>query len=148
MTRGEEESGALDLLLSASGSPLRTVLEKLAAIAAALLLIGVVIAVLALAGARATLVTLEPLRALLFGLNTALFALVFGTIALVVSQFTRERRPAAGISGLLLGLSFALTSAGRAVPGGEWIGRLSPLHYFELNKPLVVGHAVSARGPW
>ena len=40
VTRGEEESGALDLLLSVSGSRRRVVMEKLAAIAAALVLIG------------------------------------------------------------------------------------------------------------
>jgi len=146
VTRGEEESGALDLLLSVSGSRVRVVAEKLAAITVALVLIGVLIAVLALAGARATDVELEPHRAFLFGLNTALFALVFGALALVASQFTRERRPAAGATGILLGASFVFTSAGRAVPGGEWIGWLSPLHYFELNKPLVTGYVVNAGG--
>ena len=146
VTRGEEESGALDLLLSVSGSRRRVVVEKLAAITAALVLIGALIAVLALAGARATHVELDPRRALLFGLNTTLFALVFGALALVVSQFTRERRPAAGATGILLGASFVLTIAGRAVPDGEWIGRLSPLYYFELNKPLVTGYAVNVGG--
>jgi ABC-2 type transport system permease protein len=145
-TRGEEESGALDLLVSVSGSRLRVVVEKLAAIAAALVLIGVLIAMLALAGARVSHVELEPRRALLFGLNTTLFALVFGGFAFVVSQFTRERRPAAGATGILLGVSFVLTSAGRVVPDGTWIGRLSPLYYFELSKPLVTGSDVNAGG--
>src|SRR4030095_4058800 len=77
-TRGEEESGALDLLVSVSGSRLRVVVEKLAAIAAALVLIGALIAVLALAGALASHVELEPHRALLFGLYTAPFARVLG----------------------------------------------------------------------
>jgi ABC-2 type transport system permease protein len=145
-TRGEEESGALDMLLSVSGSRRWVVVEKLAAITVALVLIGALIGALALAGARATHVELDPRRALLFGLNTTLFALVFGALALVVSQFTRERRPAAGATGVLLGASFVLTIAGRAVPDGEWIGRLSPLYYFELNKPLVTGSAVNVGG--
>ena len=136
-TRGDEESGALDLLVSVSGSRLRVIVEKLAAITAALALSGALMAMLALAGARATQVELEPRRALLFGLNTTLFALVFGALAFVVSQFTRERRPAAGATGIVLGVSFVLASAGRVVPEGAWIGRLSPLYYFELNKPLV-----------
>jgi polyether ionophore transport system permease protein len=146
VTRGDEESGALDLLLSVSGSRWRVVVQKLAAITVALVLIGALIAVLALAGARATHVVLDPRRAFLFGVNTTLFALVFGALALVVSQFTRERRPAAGATGILLGASFVLTIAGRAVPDGEWIGRLSPLYYFELNKPLVTGYAVNVAG--
>jgi hypothetical protein len=45
-----------------------------------------------------------------------------------------------------LGASFVLTSASRARPHAEWIGRLSPLHYFELNKPLVTGYATSVSG--
>jgi ABC-2 type transport system permease protein len=146
MTRGEEESGALDLLLSVSGSRRQVVVEKLAAAAVALVLIGALLAALALAGARATHVELEPRGALLFGLNTTLFALVFGALAFVVSQFTQERRPAAGATGILLGASFVLTSAGRSVPNGEWIGRLSPLFYFELNRPLVTGYEVNVGG--
>ena len=68
-TRGEEESGAFDLLLSVSGLRRRIVVEKLAAITAALVLIGGLLAALALAGARATHVDLEPHRAVPFGLN-------------------------------------------------------------------------------
>ena len=146
-TRGEEESGAFDLLLSVSGSRRWIVVEKLAAITAALVLIGGLLAALALAGARATHVDLEPRRAVLFGLNATLFAMVFGALAFVVSQFTQERRPAAGMSGILLGASFALTSVARTVTNGEWIGRLSPLYYFELNKPLVPGYELNVGGP-
>lgn len=145
--RGEEEHGALDLLLSVPRSRLRIAAEKLAAVASSLLLIGVLVAMSALAGAAATGVDLSPGRSLLFGLNTTLFALVFGALALIVSQFTREARTAAGVTGVLLGLSFVLTSAGRVVSGGEWIGRLSPLHYFEQNKPLVAGYAINGP-PW
>jgi ABC-2 type transport system permease protein len=43
----------------------------------------------------------------------------------------------------MLGLSVVLTSAGRTVPEGEWIGRLSPLYYFELNKPLLPNYAAN-----
>jgi ABC-2 type transport system permease protein len=146
MTRGEEESGALDLLLSVSGSRRRVVVEKLAAITAALGLVGALLAALAFAGALATHMDLELSRAMLFGLNTTLFALVFGALAFVVSQFTQERRPAAGATGILLGASFVLTSAGRIVRDGEWIGRLSPLYYFELNKPLVTGYELNVGG--
>jgi ABC-2 type transport system permease protein len=39
-----------------------------------------------------------------------------------------------------------LTSTGRVVPDGAWIGRLSPLYYFELSKPLVTGSDVKAGG--
>ena len=40
--------------------------------------------------------------ALLFGLNLALICGVFGSLALLISQFTQERRTASGITGGLL----------------------------------------------
>jgi ABC-2 type transport system permease protein len=77
-TRGEEESGAFDLLLSVAGSRLTVTAQRLAALATALVGIGVLIGALTLAGARATHVELEAGLALLFGFNATLFALVFG----------------------------------------------------------------------
>jgi ABC-2 type transport system permease protein len=50
-TRGEEESGAFDLLLSVAGSRLKVIAQKLAALAAALVVIGVLIGALTLAAA-------------------------------------------------------------------------------------------------
>ena len=143
--RGEEESGSLDVLLSVPRSRLRVATEKLAAIATALVLMGVLIALMAFAGGQVAKTGLRLTAALLFGLNAALLAGVFGAIALLASQFTRARRTAAGITGALLGLSVVMTSAGRTVPGGDWIGQLSPLHYFELSKPLVSSYGASPR---
>src|SRR4029077_10185058 len=71
--RGEEEHGGLDALLSVPRSRLRIAVEKLAAVAVSLLLIGLLISVLALAGALAIGLRLASGRALLFGLNTSLF---------------------------------------------------------------------------
>jgi ABC-2 type transport system permease protein len=135
--RGEEESGAFDLLLSVPRSRLRVAAETLGAIATALLLIGLTLAMVAFGGARAIGVDLPLARALLFGLNASILAMVFGALAFLISQFTRERRAAAGVTGALLGLSFVLTSTARVVTGGAWIGRFSPLTYFEMNKPLI-----------
>jgi ABC-2 type transport system permease protein len=140
--RGEEESGALDVLLSVPRSRLRVATEKVVAIVIALLLMGVLIALLAYAGGRISSAGLGLAAALLFGLNVALLAGVFGALAMLVSQFTLARRSAAGITGALLGLSVVLTSASRTVPDGEWIGRLSPLYYFELNRPLIPSYGV------
>src|SRR4029079_1257631 len=102
----EEERGSLDLLLSVPRSRSRIAAEKVAAIGAALLLMGLLISLLAFAGGKLTGVGLGPGAAFFFGLNIALLASVFGSLALLVSQFTRERRPAAGTSGALLALSF------------------------------------------
>ena len=85
--------------------------EKLAAVATALLVIGLFIGLLALAGAVLLRIALGTNRALLFGLNVSLFAMVFAALAFLVSQFTRERRPAAGITGVLLGGSRSFSPA-------------------------------------
>ena len=135
--RGEEESGALDLLLSIPRSRLHVALAKLGAIGAAILSIGSLIGLMAFAGALATSTAVPLQAALLFGLNTALLAGVFGASALLASQFTTERRSAAGVTGALLGLSVLVVMAGRVLPAREWVGRLSPLYYFERTKPLV-----------
>src|ERR1044071_5376651 len=86
ITRGEEESGGLDLLLSLPRSRERVIVEKLTAIAVALILMGGLIAALSFAGARITHVDLGLDRAILFGMNTALFALVFAALAFVIAQ--------------------------------------------------------------
>lgn len=135
--RGEEESGSLDLLLSMPRSRLHVTAAKLAAIGVALVLIGLTIGLLARAGAWIGGASVALPAALLFGLNTSLLAGVFGACALVVSQFAGGRRAAAGITGVLYGLSVVMTIAGRTIPRGEWIGRLSPVYYFEQSKPLV-----------
>ena len=135
--RGEEESGALDLLLSLPRSRFHVATAKLLAIGLALVVIGGLIGIAAFAGGQLTGAGISLTAALLFGLNAALLASVFGGCALLVSQFTRGRRSAAGFTGALLGLSVMMTSAGRAIPGAEWVGRLSPLYYFERSKPLV-----------
>src|SRR5262249_38927147 len=134
--RGEEDTGGLDLLLSVPRTRRRVAFEKLGALATALLLIGLVISGLALAGARSIGMALGAGPAIPLGLNTSLFAALFGALALVVSQWTLEGRTASGITSILLGASYVLASAGRVLSGHEWIGHLSPLYYFELNKPL------------
>jgi len=144
--RGEEEAGAIDLLLSVPRSRLQILAAKLAAVVVALAAIGLAIGVLARAGAFMTGVAIGLRASLLFGLNASLLASVFGAGALLVSQVTGARRTAAGITGVVFGLSMMMTSAGRTIPGGKWIGQLSPVYYFEQSKPLVasVGSRPSA----
>ena len=135
--RGEEERGALDALLSLPRSRARVAREKLAALGAALLLMGLLIAIATFAAGAAVGANPGSGAALLFGLNVALLAGVFGALAFFLSQFTRSRRTAAGMAGGLLGLAFILDGAGRIVPNTESIARLSPLYYYGLSKPLI-----------
>jgi ABC-2 type transport system permease protein len=140
MLRGEEDRGSMDVLLSLPRPRLRVALEKLAAMWTALVLMGVLIGLLAYAGGQKFGADFGLGGGLLFGLNLALICAVFGGLAVLISQFTQERGPAAGWAGALLLIFIVLDMVHRVVPSAEWISRLSPIYYYNLSKPLVPGH--------
>jgi ABC-2 type transport system permease protein len=119
-------------------------LEKLAAMWTALLAMGVLIGLLAFAGGKKFGADFGLGDGLLFGLNLALICAVFGGLALLISQFTQERGPAAGWTAALLLVFIVLDMVHRVVPSTEWISRLSPIYYYNLSKPLVPGHGADA----
>jgi len=139
MVRGEEERGTMDVLLATSQSRTRLLLEKVGALAIALLVIavlfapGVVAGEAALGGGH-----VDVVRALLTGLNLSSLAFFFGMVALLISQVTTSRRAAAGWASSLLILFVFLNMAGREL-SGAWVQYLSPLYYYNLNRPLLPG---------
>src|ERR1700730_5891572 len=137
LLRGEEERGSLDALLSLPRGRGRVALEKLAAVWTALLGIGLLIGLLPFAGGKSVSADFGLGDALLLGLNVALICGVFGSLALLLSQFTQERRTASGLTGGLLLVFIVLDMVHRVIPGTEWLSRLSPVYYFNLSKPLV-----------
>jgi ABC-2 type transport system permease protein len=143
MLRGEEERGSLDMLLSLPRGRLRVALEKLAALWVALLLMAVLIGLITFGGGRSANADFSLGDALLFGLNLALACGVFGSLALLLAQFTRERTTAAGITGGLLLLFIVLDMLHRVTSGTEWISRLSPIYYYNLSKPLVPSYGTN-----
>ncbi len=143
MLRGEEERGSLDALLSLPRGRARVALEKLAAIWTALLGIGLLIALLTYAGGKSVSANFGLSGALLFGLNVILICGVFGSIGLLLSQFTQERGTAAGWTGGLLLIFIVLDMIHRVYPGTEWLSRLSPVYYYNLSKPLVPSYGTN-----
>lgn len=137
LLRGEEERGSLDALLAVPRGRGRVALEKLAAVWSALLGMGLIIALLTLAGGRVAAADFGPGDALLFSLNLVLVCGFFGSLALLLSQFVRERRLASGLTGGLLVLFIVLDMVHRVIPGTDWISRLSPVYYYNLSKPLI-----------
>ena len=144
MLRGEEDRASLDVLLSAPLSRVRVAVEKLAAIWTALLVMAVLIGILAYLAGIAFKADFTFVDALLFGLNLALICAVFGAVALLVSQFTHERGPAAGWTAGLLLVLIVVDMVHRVIPNTEWISRLSPIYYYNLSKPLIAGYGASA----
>src|SRR2546429_481403 len=144
MLRGEEERGSMDVLLSMPRGRGRVALEKLAAIWTALLGMGLLIGLLTYAGGMRVNADFSLGDALLSGLNLALICGIFGSLALLISQFTQERGTAAGLTGGLLLIFIVLDMVHRVIPNTEWISRLSPIYYYNLNKPLVPGYGINA----
>jgi ABC-2 type transport system permease protein len=143
MLRGDEERGSLDVLLSVPRGRRRVALEKLAAVWTALLGMGLLVGLLAFAGGKSVSADFGLGGALLFGLNVALTCGVFGSIALLLSQFTQERGTASGITGGLLVLFIVLDMVHRVFPAAEWLSRLSPVYYYNLSKPLIPAYGAN-----
>jgi ABC-2 type transport system permease protein len=135
--RGEEERGSMDVLLSLPRGRGRVALEKLAAVWTALLLMALIIGLLTYAGGKSASASFTLGDALLFGLNIALIAGVFGSISLLISQFTQERRSASGLTGGLLLIFIVLDMVHRVIPNTDWLSAFSPVYYYNLSKPLV-----------
>jgi ABC-2 type transport system permease protein len=146
MLRGEEDRGSLDVLLSAPRTRLSIALQKVAAMWSALLVIGLISGVIAYLGGRAFQGDFTLADSLMWGLDLALICMVFGGVALLISQFTHERGPAAGATGGLLVILIVVDMVHRVIPGTDWLSRLSPIYYYNLSKPLIVSYGTSAGG--
>ena len=144
--RGEEDRGSLDVLLSMPRTRARIAFEKVAAMWVALLLIGAIAGLIAYLGGRAFKGEFGLDGGLLFGLDVALICMVFGGIALLVSQFTHERGPAAGATGALLLVFIVVDMVHRVIPDTDWLSRLSPIYYYNLSKPLIPSYGSSLGG--
>lgn len=139
LVRGEEERGTMDVLLATSQSRTRLLLEKVGALLLALLVIAVLFAVGVVAGEAALGGGhVDVVRALMAGLNLSLLAFFFGMVALLISQLTTSRRAAAGWASGLLILFVLLNISGREL-NGAWVQYLSPVYYYNLNRPLLAG---------
>jgi polyether ionophore transport system permease protein len=146
MLRGEEDRGSLDVLLSLPRKRWRVAFQKVAAMWAALAAMGVLIGVIAYLGGVAFKAGFTLVDGLLFGLDLALICAVFGGVALLISQFTHERGPAAGATGALLIVFIVIDMVHRVVPNTEWFSRLSPIYYYNLSKPLITSYGTNAGG--
>lgn len=143
LLRGEEERGSMDVLLSLPRPRARVALEKLAAMWTALLAMGLIIGLLTFAAGQNFNADFGLGGALLYGLNLAVVCGVFGSIALLLSQFTQEAGLAAGMTGGLLLLSIVLDMVHRVIPNTEWVSRLLPVYYYNLSKPLIPSYGTN-----
>ena len=124
---GDEEAGTLDLLLAHPVSRTRVALQRFAALAAALALVGVVLwlAMLAISGpARLEGVTAAELAAMTTQL--ALFGACLGALAFAVGAATGRRPLALGAAAGVAVLTYLANGVFPQVEGLEWTRDLSP----------------------
>lgn len=143
MVRGEEERGAADLLLATPTSRASLLLQKIGALVIAVLLIGLLMAVFTVGGMSGAKAHVDPAAALLYSFDVVLTALLFGLLALVLSQFM-GRGAAAGWSGGLMVFFYMLDGLGRTVQNLSWVQHLSPFFYYQLSKPLIASYGTNA----
>jgi ABC-2 type transport system permease protein len=142
---GDEEAGTLDLLLAHPVSRTRVALQRFAALAAALALVGVVLwlAMLAISGpARLEGVTAAELAAMTTQL--ALFGACLGALAFAVGAATGRRPLALGAAAGVAVLTYLANGVFPQVEGLEWTRDLSPWHWYLGGKPLE--HGLQAGG--
>lgn len=141
VSRGAEERGELDLVLTAPRSRSRLFIEQAAGVALALL---AACALIWLATLVSGPVAGEPVPppgvALLSVLNLALVAALFGAIALLAAQLFRSRRTAATTVGAILVGSFLWSNLGLVATSLEGWRWLSPFYLYSRSTPLADGH--------
>jgi ABC-2 type transport system permease protein len=137
---GDEEAGTLDLLLAHPVSRTRLVLQRFAALAAALVLVGAVLllAMLAIAGPA----ELEGITAAEFAAATAqlaLFGACLGALAFVVGAATGRKALTLGVAAGVAVLAYLANGVFPQVEGLAWTRDLSPWHWYLGGEPLKNG---------
>jgi len=128
--RGEEEAGRWDLLLTGPIAQGRLLVVHSGALGIACALQGAVVALAFVASG-------QPVAgAMLFGVGLGLVALAFTAVGAVTSQLVGQRRRAAGLAGLLVGVAFLVRMVADASHGGGWIRWLTPFGWLENLQPF------------
>jgi ABC-2 type transport system permease protein len=136
----DEEAGTLDLLLAHPVSRTRLALQRFAALAAALGLVGAVLwlAMLAIAGPA----ELAGVSAAEFAAATAqlvLFGACLGALALAIGAATGRKALALGGSAGVAVLAYLANGVFPQLEGLEWTREVSPWHWYLGGEPLKNG---------
>ncbi len=137
LTRGDEESGALDLVLGEPVSRAQLLGQKIIAFAIGIILIGALITLGLMLGLASAKLPADVGGSLLAGVNIILTSFVYGALGLFFSQFTRTAGAAAGLAGGYMALDFVVAGAMRSSNGPAWISGLTINYYSELSKPII-----------
>lgn len=139
MVAGEEESGTLEFLLVTRVSPTAFVLQKAAALAAAVSALGVVLFLTLWASSAAFGMGISPVDVATGSLTMVLLGVEFGFLALAVGAATGRRGVALGVAGSAAVASYVLYAIALIVDSVEPWGPVSPFTQALSDGPLGAG---------
>lgn len=136
---GEEERGTLDLLLANPITRRRLALEKLAALAAEVTVLGFVLWFALVVGSQLVSVHVSVAHLAAAVIDAVLLAVGFGSIALLVGAATGRRGAAVGVAAAAALTAYFLNSLAPLVHALGTVRRVSPFYYYAASDPLRQG---------
>lgn len=133
---GEEEKGTIELLLAAPLRRRRLVLEKLGALTASILLLGLVTWLGLWVGALAVGMEISAGRLAGATASLVLLALVYATLALLLGALTGNRGLVLGVTATAALAAYVLDGLAALVDLFETLQPLSPFYYYRDAEPL------------
>ncbi len=141
-TRGEEESGTADLLVTTPHSRANVLLQKWLGYSLSLLAILLLAWLITYVSGLVANADVGSVASLLTMLNIGLLAWFWGGLALLAAQFVRSRAGAAAIAIGLMLFTYLLNNIAGSLDSTRWLVYASPFFYTSINKPLVPGSSV------
>ena len=145
-TRGEEEPGTLDVLMSTPQSRLTIFWQKMAALFVALVTVSLLIGIMFFVGLFLAGETLPFWAIMGTMLNIGAAASFWGAAGVLTAQFISRRRMASIFIGTLIFSTYLLNSTAETVPSLKGLTWITPFHYYNMSKPLVPGRALDWTG--
>jgi ABC-2 type transport system permease protein len=137
---GDEEAGTLDLILAHPVGRRSLAIQRFAALAVGLGLLGIALfAVMVALSGPVQLEGITPAEFAATSLQLALFGLCFGALAFALGAITGRRGFTLGASAGLTVILYVANALLPQVDGLEWARNLSPFHWYLGGDPLAKG---------
>lgn len=145
-TAGEEERGTLDLLLANPLSRRRLIADKLAALAAEIVVLAAVLWLSLLVGVEIVGIHVSAAHLAAATASAALLAVAFGAISLLVGAATGRRGVAIGVTAAGAVAAYLVNSLAALVDFLEPVRGASPFYHYVASDPLREGLALGHAG--
>ena len=136
LTRGEEDAGRWELLLTGNATRRGSAVQALGAFAAGLCALLITTAAISIVVGHSSKVRISASGAIYFAIAIVAGAAMFLTLGALCAQLSSTRRQAAGVASALLGASYALRMVADSGSSLAWLRWATPLGWVEEMKPL------------